>query len=65
MSEEISDAGHGPSRGFSGMNDHIKRYLEKHPAHKDEQKSRSRCLGRTILHKKRKHRAARRYKGQR
>lgn len=47
------------------MNDHIKRYLEKHPAHKDEQKSRSRCLGRTILHKKRKHRAARRYKGQR
>jgi hypothetical protein len=41
------------------MNNHLKRYLEKHPDHKEEQKSRSKCLGRMIRQEKKRRRAAR------
>ena len=49
-----SDAGHGPPRGYSSMNAHLKKYLETHPAHRAEQKSRSRCLGRPVAKKRKK-----------
>jgi hypothetical protein len=49
---QSSDAGHGPSRGYSKMNAHLKNYLDRHPAHKGEQQSRSRSLGRPAFGKK-------------
>jgi hypothetical protein len=45
MAETVSTAGHGPSSGYSGMNAHLDNYLNSHPAHADEQKSRRRSLG--------------------
>lgn len=62
--DTISDAGHGPSRGFSGMNKHLLGYLRGHPKHAAEQESRSKSLGRTPFRRRKQKRAARRYKNQ-
>lgn len=45
MAEQVSTAGHGPSRGYSGMNRKLDEYLDSHPDHKGEKASRSRSLG--------------------
>lgn len=63
--DNISDAGHGPARGYSGMNKHLLQYFRKHPQHAAEQESRSKSLGRTPYRRlKRRKRAARKYKNQ-
>jgi hypothetical protein len=51
---DISDSGHGPSRGYSGMNAHLKKYLDRHPKHSSEQASRRKSFGRPVRPKKKK-----------
>jgi hypothetical protein len=45
MAENVSTAGHGPSRGYSSMGPHLGKYLAKHPAHAGESKARKRSMG--------------------